>query len=35
VKEVLEKLIIQWASSGGMIGLLEWAWDQGMHGDAE
>jgi hypothetical protein len=27
VKEVLEKLIIHWASSGGMIDVLEWAWD--------
>jgi hypothetical protein len=35
VKEVLEKLIIHGAASGGMIDVLEWAWDQGMHGDAE
>jgi hypothetical protein len=35
VKEVLKILIIHWASSGGMIDVLEWALDQGMHGDTE
>jgi hypothetical protein len=28
----LEILIVHWAASGGMIDVLEWAWDQAMHG---
>jgi hypothetical protein len=35
VKDALQILIVHWAASGGMIDVLEWAWDQGMHGDAE
>ncbi len=35
LKEILEILIIHWAASGGMIDVLEWAWDWGMHGDTE
>jgi hypothetical protein len=35
LKEILEILIVHWAASGGMIDVLEWAPDQGMHGDAE
>jgi hypothetical protein len=27
VKDALEILIVHWAASGGMIDVLEWAWD--------
>jgi hypothetical protein len=32
---ILKEKIVNWAASGGQIDALEWAWDQGMHGDAE
>jgi hypothetical protein len=35
LKEILELLIVHWAASGGMIDVLEWARDRGMHDDAE
>jgi hypothetical protein len=35
VKHALEILIVDWAASGGMIDVLEWAWDRSMHGDTE
>jgi hypothetical protein len=35
LKEFLKELIVNWAASAGQIAALEWAWDQGMHGDTE
>jgi hypothetical protein len=35
LKEILKETIVNWAASGGQIDALEWAQDQGMHGDAE
>jgi hypothetical protein len=35
VKDALKILIVHLAASGGMIDVLEWARDRGMHGDAE
>ena len=35
MKQILEILIVHWAASGGMIDVLEWARDRGMHGDTE
>jgi hypothetical protein len=35
VKDALEILIVHWAARGGMVDVLEWARDRGMHGDAE
>jgi hypothetical protein len=35
LKEILKQMIVHWAASGWQIDTLEWAWDQGMHGNAE
>jgi hypothetical protein len=35
LKEILKQMIVNWAASGGEIDAVEWAWDQGIHGDAE
>jgi hypothetical protein len=32
---IVKEKIVNWAASGGQIDALEWACDQGMHGDAE
>jgi hypothetical protein len=35
LKEISKQMMVNWAASGGEIDALEWAWDQGIHGDAE
>jgi hypothetical protein len=35
LKEILKQMIVLCTASGGHIDALEWAQDQGMHGDAE
>ncbi len=35
LKEFLNGSIVNWAVIGGQIDVLEWAWDQGIHGDAD
>jgi hypothetical protein len=35
LKEFLREMIVNWAASAGQIDALEWARDQGMHGDTE
>jgi hypothetical protein len=32
---ILKEKIVNWVVGGGQIDALEWAWDQGMHGEAE
>jgi hypothetical protein len=34
LKEILKQMIVNWAASGGQIDALQWAQDQGIHGDA-
>jgi hypothetical protein len=35
LKAFLREMIVHWAASAEQIDALEWAWDQGMHGDTE
>jgi hypothetical protein len=35
LKQILNKTIVSWTAGDGIIDTLEWAWDKGMHGDAE